>query len=204
MGSFVLVACQTDVDIDTSDEDTNNKDSVFTSKAKRASMFDGSLDDVLDGSACFEVQLPVDILFNGAPLTVNTLADLDLFTELDQVQIVFPITVSNYDYTQTTISGQQEFDVLANACNELINSDKGPITCVDFIYPLTIFTSNNVQTQNDYTIDNDQELYVFIENLDPTELYGFSYPLMLNSSQNGMLTIANDSSLESAFDTCVN
>ena len=79
----IITSCQNDIDIDTSNNDTNNSDSVFTSKVRRTSMFNGAFDDILDGSPCFAIQYPINILLNTIPTTLNSQTDLGIITATD-------------------------------------------------------------------------------------------------------------------------
>ena len=155
-------SCQDDINIDTSNPDTNNSESVFTAKAKRTSMFDGSFDDILDNSPCTAIQLPVEILLNNNPITLNTITDLPIIGESDVVEFSFPITLTNYNYEKITVEDSSEYTKITEECNTLIENGLGPITCVDILYPTTVFTATNGNIQNDFSLTNDQELYFFL------------------------------------------
>ena len=134
-------------------------------------MFNGAFDDILDGSPCFAIQYPINILLNTIPTTLNSQTDLGIITATDIIQISYPIVLTNYDYTESTITNQQEFNTVISSCQSLVASGNGPIDCIDFIYPLSIFTATKNQSQDIFEITSNQELYTFITNLDSNTLY---------------------------------
>ncbi|MCG2462826.1 hypothetical protein K8352_18830 [Flavobacteriaceae bacterium F89] len=195
-------SCQEDINIDTSNPDTNNSDSVFTAKAKRTSMFDGSFDDMLDNSPCTAIQLPVNILLNNNPITINNLSELPIIGESDVVEFSFPVTITNYNYEKVTVTEASQFTKIREDCNLLIENGQGPITCVDIIYPTTVFTATNGNIQNDFSLTNDEELYFFLSNLGSSDRYSVKYPLNITVGQGSVITVNNDSELENLMDSC--
>lgn len=198
------ISCQDDIDIDTSTEDTNNSESVFTTKAQRSSMFDGSIDDVLDNSPCFAVQLPVSVLLNGIETSISTILDLNIIGDTDVVQLFFPITITSYDYSETVVNSEQEFIQLVEACETLTENNEGPITCADINFPIQVFTSTNTQVQNDFTINSNENMYVFIENLNENDVYTINYPITVTTEQDSEVTVQSDAELEAILDSCSN
>ena len=199
----IITSCQNDIDIDTSNNDTNNSDSVFTSKVRRTSMFNGAFDDILDGSPCFAIQYPINILLNTIPTTLNSQSDLGIITATDIIQISYPIVLTNYDYTETNITNQQEFNTAVSSCQSLVTSGNGPIDCIDFIYPLSIFTATKNQSQDIFEITSNQELYTFINNLDNNTLYSFQFPLQILEPNLGNITIENNTALDTYLGICL-
>ncbi len=195
-------SCQDDINIDTSNPDTNNSESVFTAKAKRTSMFDGAFDDRLDNSPCSAIQLPVDILLNNTQITINNITDIPIIGESDVVEFSFPITITNYNYEKVTVKEASEYTKITEECNSLIVNGQGPITCVDIIYPTTVFTATNGNIQNDFLLTNDEELYFFLSNLGPSDRYSIKYPLNITVGQGSVITVNNDSELENLMDSC--
>ncbi len=201
---LTIISCQDDIDIDTSTEETNNSESVFTSKAQRNTMFDGSLDDVLDNAPCFAVQLPVSVLLNGIETNISTLTDLNLIGETDVVELFFPITITNYDYTETVINSEEEFNQVVDDCETLTENNEGPVTCADINFPIQVFTSTNAQVQNDFTINSNENMYVFIENLNENDVYTINYPITVTTEQDSEVTVQSDAELEAILDSCSN
>lgn len=199
-----IISCQDDIDIDTSTEDTNNSESVFTSKAQRSSMFDGSFDDVLDNASCFAVQLPVNTLLNGIETSISTITDLNLIGETDVVELFFPITITNYNYTETVVNNEEEFIQLMEACETLTENNEGPITCAEINFPVQVFTSTNSQIQNDFILNSNENMYVFIENLNENDVYTINYPITVTTEQDSELTVLSDTELEAILDSCSN
>jgi len=198
----ILSGCQNDIDIDTSDNNSNNSESVFTAKVKRTSMFNGAIDDVLDNAPCFAVQFPINITLNNRATTITSITELNNITPTDLITINFPITVTNYDYSEIVVNSQTAYDNLKSNCNDLIAQENTPLNCIDFNYPIQIFTSTGNQQQNIFDFNTDQELYVFIDNLDNDTLYSFNYPIEITENNTSSLTVENDSFLTGYLDSC--
>ncbi|MEZ4875479.1 MAG: hypothetical protein R2793_08520 [Flavobacteriaceae bacterium] len=169
-------------------DDTNNAETIaanstLTGLLRSASQNDGSTDDIIDSSSCIHVVYPVQVVANGQELTITSESDLQLIEDIfnqfpgdiDTLQIVFPITVSLEDFTQITVNSQTELDSLIANCQNAITDD---FNCVDFVYPITVFTynSNNEQTGTQ-TISNDAAWFAFLIGLDESSYFAIDYPI---------------------------
>ncbi|MCX2680914.1 hypothetical protein OOZ15_13255 [Galbibacter sp. EGI 63066] len=202
---MAVMACQDDIDVDTSNGDTNNKESVFTSKAERNTMLKGQVDDLLDSMPCSMVNLPVDVTINNDNLvTISTLADLEVILPGDIIKFTFPITVTNYNYETVTISNQGEFIKLQEECSTRIDNGEGPITCVDIEYPIYIFSALGDNAQTSHNLESDEEFYLYLTNLSENENYSINYPINISVNNSTTVTIENDASFTEYLDGCDN
>lgn len=149
----------------------------------RMTSLDGSSDNVLDGSSCLTVVLPVTVIANGAPIVVNTPADFELVEEaLDDdddgaVDFVFPIEIKLPDFTRIVVSTAAQLENLIDACE-----DEDDFECIDVVYPLVIklYDANN-QVADVLTITTDEALYLLLKQLSENTFLSIQFPLTLVS-----------------------
>ena len=195
-----FTSCQKDIDIDTSTEDTNNSESVFTSRAERVSLLDGTIDDILDNTPCASVILPVTITLNSVVTTLMTEAEVLALGPDDIISFQFPIDFITNEYNTIRIDTNQDLQNLQLSCSTITE----PVTCMDFNYPIEIFTVSNNQSQNIFTLSSDQELYEFLQNLQSGDFYNFNYPLSVTINQSIVQTVNNDSEILTLIEECSN
>ncbi len=133
---------------------------------------DGSFDNIVDESSCFNINFPYRVKANGVDLTINSIDDLDSIEEIfdaleedeDIIDIIFPITITLADYAEITINGIEDLRGIAKECRE--GGDDDDIECIDFVYPITLYTFdlNNEETGN-FTVESDKNLRRFFAGL---------------------------------------
>ncbi len=172
--------------IDPPVEQTIVANSVIADLLNRISQNDGSFDNIIDNASCFTVQLPVTVVVNGTEVIVDSMDDYqtieDIFdadnNDTDTLDIMFPITVVFSDYTsKRATNNYPELLALIAQCPEE-NSDDDDIECIDFQYPITasIFDENNEQIDT-IVINNDNDMYDFIDDLDDYAAVTISFPI---------------------------
>lgn len=181
---IVLFSCENEtVDNVLQQQEIIEPNSTLVQIMQTTTANDGSVDDILDDANCISVNLPVTIQIDGATLTIETLQGLSQIEEIynefdddvDDLDFVFPITITLNDYTQIVIEDEDELENFVEAC-----TDENPVNeCVDFQYPITFSIYNtDFQIINTVTLQSDFELYVFLENLE-------------NESEGGVLASLN-------------
>lgn len=213
--SFLFSGCQEE-----SEEITPPPpDKVIVPNSKVANLIqqialnDGSSDNILDNSSCTSLVLPVTVVVNGQEIQINTEDDFKLVERiLDEVEndedtliIIFPFTVILADHSRLTVNNEEELEDIIEQCTE--GGDDDDIECIDFKYPLTfsVYDSNN-QVSGVTTINNDQELFEFFDDLDNSQLVAFKFPITVVLSSGEELIINDNSeledSIENARDNC--
>ena len=87
---FGFTSCQSEVnEVDGQNPNTNGANSTATTNFKRTAMFDGSEDDMLDGTSCSSIVLPAVATVNGTRVT--------LLTQLDYQQVISILGQFNND-----------------------------------------------------------------------------------------------------------
>lgn len=214
--SVLFTSCRTEDDsaIDPPSEQQLIANSNIAGLMRKTSQRDGSFDNIIDNASCLSVALPVSVIANGTAVTVNSTSDYqtieDIFdaddNDVDTLDIVFPITVVFADYTTLTVNTYPELLGLVSQCPEE-NSFDDDIECIDFQYPITasVFNQNN-NLVNTIVINNDNDMYDFIDDLDDFAAVTISFPITVILADGTPLTINNINELEQAIenveDTC--
>ena len=202
---LVLGSCQEEGDelIDPVNGETIAAGSDVADLISRTALRDGSRDNILDGSSCTSIVLPVTVIANGLEVTVNDEDDFvileRIFDELeddeDILEFIFPITVILADHTEIVIDNEDELSGLVNDCIEGGGDDD--IECVDFVYPLTVNVFNtNSQVAETLTISNDEELYDLIDDLDDDDRLSFEFPINIVLYNGEQRQVNNNDELE--------
>lgn len=194
------------------EEDTINATSSLTSLLERTAINDGSIDNIIDKANCFTVNFPVTVFANGTEIIVNSGNDFeeieDVFDEFEDdasdIDIVFPITVTLDDHSETIINTLSEFNNLASTCNAENETDID-IECLDFQYPITTSLFNtNTEILETTTITNDKAFYNFLKGIEANDLVSINFPIVVNLYDNSQLTINSLSELETTIETYKN
>lgn len=212
---FLFSSCRTEEMefIQAPTENVLQANSNLTTQLQRVSMNDGSKDNIIYNANCFNIQFPVTVIVNGVEITVTSDDDYDdiedLFDEFDDdddsIEINFPITIVLKDYSEIIINNISELDDFGDDCNDE-NEIDDDIECIDFVYPLTASIFNKrTEVITSITINNDNDLYYFIDDLDDDSdddddnLVSFNFPITIKLLDGTELTINNFNELESAI-----
>ena len=206
----LATSCRSDESITSPDNnsilETNSK---LANLLKRVSLNDGSDDNIIDFANCLDIELPITVMANGTPITINTEDDFDTVetifnasdTDTDTLVINFPITVLLTDYSDVVVNNQDQLNGLAASCNGE-NEDDDDIECVDFLYPISAIVFNTITEQtNTITINNDNQLNRFIEDLSVDDVARINFPVTLILFDNSQMTANSLSELETIIDT---
>ncbi|RAJ17051.1 hypothetical protein [Olleya aquimaris] len=208
--AFILLnSCRTeDMEIiNPPEEETLVVNSTVANLMQRTASNDGSNDNIIDNSNCFNIQLPVTVFVNGLEIIVDSESDFetieDIFDEMeddeDTITIQFPITIILADYTEVVINNLDEFEDFSDDCNGE-NEYDDDIECIDFQYPITVSVYNtNNQLIETITINNDNQLYNFIDEIDEDDIINIQFPITVILSDNTTIVINNLSELESTI-----
>lgn len=212
---LTLISCQDEIiDISSSNEsEVLQSNSQLVNFISNVTANDGSVDDVLDGSSCFSIQLPVTVSANNITIVIEDEVDIQQLEELlnsfdVELDFLFPITIILNDYSEIVLENEDQLFNLIDGCADF---DDDIIDCVDFVYPLSFsvfdIDFNLVET---LIIQDDEALYDFLESLeeDANLIVSINYPLPLVYSNGEILEInSNDelvSAIEAAQDNCYN
>ena len=209
LGVFIF-SCQKEEEehIDETEEETINSNSQLTDLLLRTSQSPGAYDDIIDGNSCASVILPVTVIANGQQVTVNTPEDINIIKDIfnlfpndtDTLEIMFPISLELFDYTQVTINNQADLDALAATC-DIADAEIG---CLNIVYPITFFTYNtNQQQTGTVTISNDWELFDFLHRLGPDDFISLDFPITVQLEDGSSVEVNTNQQLQALIVDCV-
>ncbi len=215
MSLFYFSGCQNEVTeiIDPPADEVFTPVSPVADLVQRTSLRDGSDDNIIDGSSCTSLVLPIIVVVNGLEITLDSKEDfytvehiIDKFDEDDDlIEILFPVTVILADHSELILNDEDDLEDLIDQCIE--GGEDNDIECVDFKFPLSIsiYDSEN-QLADVITIDDDKELYKFIHDLDDQDFAGFNFPITVILSGGDEMVIMDNDELEdilkNAIDAC--
>lgn len=202
---LVLGSCQEEGDelIDPVNGETIAAGSNVAGLIERTALRDGSGDNILDGSSCTSIVLPVTVIANGLEVIVDSEDDFvtleRIFDELDDdediLEFIFPVTVTLADHTEIVINDEDALEDLIDECIE--GGSDNDIECLDFVYPLTVnIFDTNSQVGETLTINDDKELYDLIDDLDEDDRLSFIFPITVVLYDGEQLQINSNDELE--------
>ena len=203
----MTVACQQETLRVTQDqqEDSFLKDANLVGLIQGVTAHDGSHDNAIDGSSCFSINFPFSCIVDGEEQYYEQASDLvDLYLAND-IDPVFPITVTYADYTETQINNAIDFDELITRCasGALYNRT---IRCVDFIYPIEVAVFNpNTSDFETRVFDHDRATFNgIVDLLDQAMIAQIQYPVQVTIFEGETLQIDSDEDLKSIINTNLN
>ena len=180
---------------------------------KEASSNDGSYDNIVDGTSCFDIKFPYTVEVNGLEVTISSKEDLKLVEEIfdeledddDELEIFFPVIITAGDFTEITINSFEDLRELASECKE--GGDDDDVECIDFVYPMTLFTLDiNLEQTGTVVVESDRDLRLFFKDLGDNDLVSFDFPIALKKYDGTIITVENATQLaaaiENAKDSC--
>lgn len=212
--SFVLMAltftsCQEEFEEVNggTESETIQANSSTADLIEKTSSNDGSFDNIVDGASCIALKFPYTVEVNGIQVTIDSREDLhtveDIFDEVDIdediLEIIFPITITLPDFTEVVIENFEQLRELADACTE--GGDDDDIECIDFVYPITLYTFdiNNQQT-GEVVVESDEDMRKFFDGLEDDDLVSIEFPVTLKKYDGTEIVVDSNSDLAQALE----
>lgn len=208
--TLILFSCQKEViEISSSQEEeiklTTN--STLTTLITQTVTNDGSIDNIIDQANCLEVKLPVFVVVNGTGVEINSIEDYQVIEEIfdrfnddiDRIDIQYPIKIVTNEFTEIEIDNENELKELVSTCKGE-NEKDDDIECIDFVYPISISVFNtDFDILDTKTVNNDANLYVFLQNLDASTIANIKYPITLIKADDTLILVNNNKELQEAI-----
>lgn len=209
--SFIACSSEDRIDVETEDENALTVSSTITRLMENTVSNDGSYDNIIDGSSCFDISFPYTVVVHGLEITIDSVDDFriieDLFDAIDSdedvLDIIFPVSITLADYTETTIDNIGELNAIAEKCIE--GGGDNDIECIDVIYPVTLYTySTTLEQSNTVTVNNDKDLKRFFVGLNDTDLISVQFPVLFEMYDGTKVTVNNNDELALALEFAQN
>jgi len=190
--------------IEAPDNEVLAANSSIVNLMQNMSTNDGSNDNIIDKSNCFNVKFPLNVTANGEKIYVKSENEYKIIEYIfddnddddDVLNITYPIIITLNDYTEVPIHNNFELNNHSNNClgeNEIDND----IECLDFKYPITasIFDKSN-EILNTNTFYTDAELNHFLNNLNDDLFVTINFPITIILFDNTTIVLNNLTQLE--------
>lgn len=173
---------------------------------EKASTYDGSYDNMVDGASCFAVKFPYTVSLNGRDIPINSKDDLqsikkmlaELLDERALLDLIFPVKITLGDFSEILVENREDLAELVLDCME---GGEDRIGCIEFIYPITLFTLElDNQQAGEAIVDSDMEMRRFFAELDNGLMVNLHYPIQLKKWDGGIMEIGNMEELVSALE----
>lgn len=202
---LILIGCQKEfIDIREPDKSvTITADDPVADLILKVVLKDGSYDNIIDGCSEISIKLPYAILIEDQEYHINSQEDIDVikldhFFERDDIEIVFPTTISYSDYSEETLSNPDELEEIQDQYNTELSDDD--IECIDFVFPVELSLYNTAsQIIDAVTVDSDSEMYSIFNDIEDL-LVEISFPIVLELSDGQQISIDNNFQLEEEID----
>ncbi len=210
MVAFSFTACQKEnvFQPGTDEQQTLTANSVTAVLVERTVSNDGSFDNIVDGSSCFDIRFPYHVKVNGLELTIGSKDDLHLIEELfdavdddaDLLDIIFPVTITLADYSEITVNNIDDIRELAAQCKEDGNDDD--IECIDIVYPVTLFTFDTSLTETgSVVVESDKAMRRFFAGLGENDIISIDFPVSLELYDGSKISVNSNTELAAAIES---
>ena len=207
---LVFFSCQKDTETQSQSPQNLTKASVLTRLMGRVSQSPTSKDNVLDGTSCFAVLLPVSVTVNSTAVAVIDSNQYETVREIidasgnddDIVHFGFPIRLRYANFQEVVVANQQEYNTILANCGDTTGLNE--IACIDFIFPIVINSySADTQTPNTITLSSNSQLYNFLNGLTSNEFYNIAYPLSMTLSNGDNVVFDSNIELQAAIENVI-
>ncbi|MEM1338343.1 MAG: hypothetical protein AAF634_08330 [Bacteroidota bacterium] len=205
---LLFTACQDEFEeVGNNDQETLEAGSATAELIVKTASNDGSFDNIVDEASCIAVQFPYTVDVGGVQITIDSIEDLRLIEEIfdefdddeDILEIIFPITIVLADFTEVVIESKEALRELAANCLEGGADDD--IECIDFVYPITLFTFDiDGQQADSFVINSDRELHRFFEDREDDELVSIDFPVTLMKFDGTEIVVNSNAELARVLD----
>lgn len=206
---LTFASCQEEFEeIGGQEQETIEAGSTTANLIVNTSANDGSYDNIVDEASCFAIQFPYTVEIADVQITIDAVEDLrvieEIFDEFDTdddiLEILFPITVTFADYSELVIENKEQLRELAADCIE--GGEDDDIECIDFVYPITLFTFDiNQQVTGEVQVNSDREMRRFFKEKDASDLVSIDYPVTLAKYDGTEVTVQTNAQLAMALET---
>ncbi len=211
---FFFTSCQDEVIeiIQDAPEEVLATNSEVATLLQKTATNDGSKDNIIDKSSCFNVVLPVHVFINGLEIIIDSEEDFEvieaIFDEFeddnDSLDFIFPITIVLADYTEIVIENQSQLEEYMDQCSGE-NEEDDDIECIDFVYPISFSLFNSAHNLiNTKTVYNDREMYRFVKNISESDIVSINFPIEVILSDGTLISIKNMMELKHAIEDAKN
>lgn len=203
---LLFTSCQEEeVDITPPNESqTLVAESELTALVSATAKNDGSKDNIIDGSSCISIKLPVVVNVKGIEIRIDTEADYvkikrlydEFEDDIDRLDIIFPITIITADHEEIVIKDIEQLSEFIAECKDDDEEEK-EIRCVDFQFPIefSVFDAD-FEVIEIVEIENRRQLHRFMKRVRNAEVFAsLNFPVNMVLKDGTVLTAEDNEQL---------
>ncbi|WP_334112949.1 hypothetical protein [Paucihalobacter sp.] len=207
-----FVSCQDEVTEITqpTEQETLVPDSPLARNIFNMSTLSSNASSIVTSTSCLAIDLPFTIIVNGNEIIIETEEDYDIVATIfdefddddDELQIVYPITLILFDYSEVVVNNNDELEFYIEECLNSYNVDDD-IECINFEYPITLSLFNTAfQFLETVVVNNDQELFNFLDDDfdDDDVIAAINYPINVILFDGTVISVNNNSELNNIIE----
>lgn len=207
-----FVSCQDEVTEITqpTEQEALVPDTPLAQNIFNMSTLSSSASSIVTNTTCLTVDLPFSVVVNGIEISVETDEDYDIIATIfdefddddDELQIVYPITLILFDYSEVVVNNNDELEFYIEECLNSYNVDDD-IECISFEYPITLSLFNTAfQFLDTVVVNNDQELFNFLDDdFDDDDLIvAINYPINVILFDGTVISVNNNLELNNIIE----
>ncbi|MGY6649223.1 hypothetical protein [Wenyingzhuangia sp. IMCC45574] len=168
-------------------EEINTQNFIeFIEELKYITQLDGQLDDFIDNSPNIKIEYPYTVMIGGETIEIKDNISLEaareIFSTFRQVDIIFPVTIINYEYDRFVVSSLLDLKGEQSLYDEEHLDNRGRFSNYKVQYPVNIITAANTSA----FASEDIEFYPVD---DVPEYYTVNYPINLISRSDDRIPV---------------
>ncbi|WP_400076050.1 hypothetical protein [Winogradskyella sp. R77965] len=211
---LIFTSCRKEetVFVQAPEDETITANSSIALLIQRTTSNDGSLGNIVDKANCFDIKFPYTVNVNSEMMTLHSNTDFVAVEcvfdqsddDTDTIEIIFPVNIVFADFSELTVSNATELNNHNSNCHgeNVVDYD---IECIDFQYPIeaSTFNSNN-ELLEVLNLENDHQLYDFIENISVNDIVTVDFPIMVTLADSSEISINNFDQLQTTIENNIN
>lgn len=160
---------------------------------------DGSYDNIIDGCNAISIQYPYSVQIKNEVIDITSIEDiqtltLEYFPVRNEIKLIYPVTVTFSDYSESILSNAGELRKIQNQYNS--NTKDDDIECIDFIYPIEITLYNTAYQKSDLIIiTDDKDLHKVFRKINDL-IVAITYPIQVITTDGETISINDNTELE--------
>ncbi|WP_019036994.1 hypothetical protein [Psychroflexus tropicus] len=200
---FLFSSCYSDDEQIIESIDTTHRSSELTSMIKSMTLHNASFDDHVDSTSCFSLVFPYDLSVNSEQIRVNSIQNLQMIDEADNIEILFPVNIVFFNYNEHEVRNTSELTLLTNSCENDFGLE--PNSCLNFEYPISIKQYNQSNTNFEtLVLDSNIEVFRYLDTLHEDDVYEIEYPVALIGPDSETNKINSNSEFMSIYESSIN
>jgi hypothetical protein len=184
----VVFGCYEDDNQLIQSQDASHRTSELSRMLKSITAHQTSYDNIIDDSSCFSLDFPYQAYVNSDLRTFSSVSDLSDLNFEDDIEIVYPVSATFFNYDTHQALNQTDFNLIKNTCSDgfdiIVNA------CLEIQFPIKFKEFNDItESFETFSFNNNEDVFFHLENLHDNDVYEIEYPIFLKDTDNNTILI---------------